>query len=432
MKNANRVFALIDVNNCYVSCERVFDPSLNNQPVIVLSNNDGCAVARSQEAKDLGIKMGVPVFQIKDIIHHNNVQVLSSNYALYAEMSRRFHSILSEFVGPGEQEIYSIDESFLELTAYSNKFDLSDYAQQMRERIWKWLGLPVCVGIGRTKTEAKIANHIAKKNAQFRGVCDLVSMDLINKEQIFGTIDVSEVWGVGRKHAKRLNDMNINTVHDLACTDPRNIKRLFSIVMARTVAELQGISCIEIEHTPPSKKQIVASRSFGTKVTDINDLREAISMYAQDACSRLRKENLLCGCITVFVQTNPFDTNVPFYSNAHTSTFSQPTDCMLDLVDTAVRMLNMIYRKDMKFKKCGVVLTCLEPKSSHIYDLLTDMEAIQRKENLMQALESVQIKFGKKKIAAGSCFLPDRNWSMSRDKLSRNPFKWGEMLEITK
>ncbi|WP_291341524.1 Y-family DNA polymerase [Acinetobacter sp. UBA801] len=430
MRNANRVFALIDVNNCYVSCERVFDPSLNNKPVIVLSNNDGCAVARSQEAKDLGIKMGVPVFEIKDIIHHNNVQVLSSNYALYAEMSRRFHSILSEFVGPGEQEIYSIDESFLELTAYTNKFDLSDYAQQMRERIWKWLGLPVCVGIGRTKTEAKIANHIAKKNAQFRGVCDLVSMDPINKEQLFGTIDVSEVWGVGRKHAKRLNDMSINTVYDLASTDPRNIKKLFSIVMARTVAELQGISCIEIEHTPPSKKQIVASRSFGTKVTDINDLREAMSMYAQDACSRLRSENLLCGSITAFAHSNPFDPNVPFYNKSLTSTFAQPTDCVLDLVDRAVQMMNLLYRKDVKFKKCGVILTCLEPKSSHIYDLLTDMEEVQKKESLMQALEGVQKKFGKKKIAAGSCFLPDRNWSMSRDKLSRNPFKWDELLEI--
>lgn len=432
MKFANRVFALVDVNNCYVSCERVFNPALNDKPVIVLSNNDGCAVARSQEAKDLGIKMGAPLFQIKDIVERHNVQVLSSNYALYAEMSRRFHSILSDFVGPGEQEVYSIDECFLELTAYANTFDLARYAQQMRTRIWRWLGLPVCVGIGRTKTEAKIANHIAKKNFYLKGVCDLVSIDPTVKELMLQEIDVSEVWGVGRKHAKKLADMNIHTVFDLANTDPRYIKKLFSIVMARTVAELQGTSCIEIEHTPPSKKQIVASRSFGAKVTELADLKEAISMYAQDACSRLRDENLLCGCITAFVQSNPFDPYVPFYHNAYTSTFSQPTDCVLDLVDRSVQILNLLYRKDVKFKKCGVILTALEPKSSHTYDLLTDMQEIERKENLMQALESVHKKYGKKKIAVGSCFIPGRSWSMSRDKLSKNPFKWSEMLSIDK
>ncbi|MCX2429009.1 DUF4113 domain-containing protein, partial [Acinetobacter baumannii] len=428
----NKVFFLIDVNNMYVSCERVFDPSLNDRPVIVLSNNDGCAVARSNESKALGIKMGVPLFQIKDIVQQHNVIVLSSNYAMYAEMSRRFHTILASYVTDEEVEPYSIDECFVDFTAYEKNFDLEKVGQQMRQQIWKWLGLPVCVGIGRSKTEAKIANHIAKKNPGFNSVCDLVSMDPCNKEYYFSLIDVSEVWGVGRKHSKKLQSMGINTVLDLACAEPREMQKKFSIVMARTIYELQGISCIEIEHTPPSKKQIVASRSFGGRVTELTDLKEAISMYAQDACKRLRDEGLLCGCMIAFVQSNPFDPNVPFYNKSITGSFSEPTDCAVDFVRAATRMLNEIYKEGIKYKKCGVVLTGLEPKSGHTYDLLTDFEMIEKKEQLMRALDNVHTKFGKKKIGVGPCFIPNRNWSMSRDKLSRNPFKWDELPLITK
>ncbi|WP_289345349.1 Y-family DNA polymerase [Acinetobacter baumannii] len=430
MKHENKVFFLIDVNNMYVSCERVFDPSLNNKPVIVLSNNDGCAVARSNESKALGIKMGVPLFQIKDIVQQHNVIVLSSNYAMYAEMSRRFHTILASYVTSEEVEPYSIDECFVDFTAYEKNFDLEKVGQQMRQQIWKWLGLPVCVGIGRSKTEAKIANHIAKKNPGFNSVCDLVNMDPCNKEYYFSQIDVSEVWGVGRKHSKKLQSMGINTVLDLACAEPREMQKKFSIVMARIIYEMQGISCIEIEHTPPSKKQIVASRSFGGRVTELTDLKEAISMYAQDACKRLRDEGLLCGCMIAFVQSNPFDPNVPFYNKSITGSFSEPTDCAIDFVKAATRMLNDIYKEGIKYKKCGVVLTCLEPKSGHTYDLLTDFEHIEKKESLMLAMDGIHSKFGKKKIGVGPCFVPNRNWSMSRDKLSRNPFRWDELLTI--
>lgn len=430
MKHENKVFFLIDVNNMYVSCERVFDPSLNNKPVIVLSNNDGCAVARSNEAKSLNIKMGVPLFQIKDIVQQNNVIVLSSNYAMYAEMSRRFHTILSSYVTAEEVEPYSIDECFVDFSAYEKNFDLEKVGQQMRQQIWKWLGLPVCVGIGRSKTEAKIANHIAKKNPGFNSVCDLVSMDPCNKEYYFSLIDVSEVWGVGRKHSKKLQAMGINTVLDLACAEPREMQKKFSIVMARTIYELQGISCIEIEHTPPSKKQIVASRSFGGRVTELTDLKEAISMYAQDACKRLRDEGLLCGCMIAFVQSNPFDPNVPFYNKSITGSFSEPTDCATDFVKAATRMVSHIYKEGIKYKKCGVVLTCLEPKSGHTYDLLTDFKQIEKKECLMQAMDGIHSKFGKKKVGVGPCFIPNRNWSMSRDKLSRNPFRWDELTIV--
>lgn len=374
--------------------------------------------------------MGVPLFQIKDIVQQHNVIVLSSNYAMYAEMSRRFHTILASYVTAEEVEPYSIDECFVDFTAYEKNFDLEKVGQQMRGQIWKWLGLPVCVGIGRSKTEAKIANHIAKKNPGFNSVCDLVSMDPCNKEYYFSLIDVSEVWGVGRKHAKKLQSMGINTVFDLACAEPREMQKRFSIVMARTIYELQGISCIEIEHTPPSKKQIVASRSFGGSVTELTDLKEAISMYAQDACKRLRDEGLLCGCMIAFVQSNPFDANVPFYNKSITGSFSEPTDSALDFVKAAVRMVSDIYKEGIKYKKCGVILTGLEPKAGHTYDLLTDFKQIEKKECLMQALDGIHSKFGKKKLGVGPCYVPNRNWSMSRDKLSRNPFKFDELLTI--
>ncbi|QRO95045.1 Y-family DNA polymerase [Acinetobacter pittii] len=430
MKHENKVFFLIDVNNMYVSCERVFDPSLNDKPVIVLSNNDGCAVARSNESKALGIKMGVPLFQIKDVVQQHNVLVLSSNYAMYAEMSRRFHKILSSYVTAEEVEPYSIDECFVDFSAYEKNFDLEKVGQQMRQQIWKWLGLPVCVGIGRSKTESKIANHIAKKNAGFNSVCDLVSMDPCNKEYYFSLIDVSEVWGVGRKHAKKLQSMGINTVLDLACAEPREMQKKFSIVMARTIYELQGISCIEIEHTPPSKKQIVASRSFGGRVTELNDLKEAISMYAQDACKRLRDEGLLCGCMIAFVQSNPFDPNVPFYNKSITGSFSEPTDCAVDFVRAAVKMVSDIFKEGIKYKKCGVILTGLELKTGHTYDLLTDFEVIEKKEQLMKTLDNVHTKFGKKKLGVGPCYIPGRSWSMSRDKLSKNPFMWDQLTIV--
>ncbi|MEG0651348.1 MAG: DUF4113 domain-containing protein [Acinetobacter sp.] len=430
MNTKHKIFALVDVNNCYVSCERVFDPSLNNKPVIVLSNNDGCAVARSQEAKNLGIKMAVPYFQIEDIVQKYDVQVLSSNYALYTEMSRRFHAILGEFVTTAEQEIYSIDECFLELTAYENTYDLTEYAQEMRRRIWKWLGLPVCIGIGRSKTEAKMANHMAKKGKRFNGICNLASMDPKHRDYFFSLIDVNEVWNVGRKLSKKLHAMNVHTVLDLASSNAAEMKKHFSIVMAKTVAELQGISCIEFEHTPPSKKQIIASRSFGSRVTELNDLKEAMSAYAQDACTRLREGKLLCGCIIIFVQSSPFDENTSFYNQSIPYAFSEPTDCVADLVKAATEMLDRIYKKGIKYKKCGVILTGLESKGSHAFDLLSDRSNIEKKDKLMSAIEDIQDRFGKKKLGIGATYIPNRSWSMTRNKLSKNPFHWDELLTI--
>ena len=430
MESTGKIFALVDINNCYVSCERVFNPSLNNKPVIVLSNNDGCAVARSQEAKDLGIKMGVPLFKIRDIVVQNDVQVLSSNYALYAEMSRRFMKVLSEFVGSGEQEVYSIDECFLDLTTHAAHYDLTEYAQQIRHRILSWLGLPVCIGLGRSKTEAKMANHIAKKNPYLNGICNLVEMDYCATESLYSNIEVGEVWGVGRNNAKRLNSMNIVTVLDFVQADPQRIREQFSVVLQRSVLELQGLSCLELEQVSKAKQQIIASRSFGQRVYNLSDLKEAITSYSQDAVTRLRREGLLCGCLIGFVQSNRFEANKPFYNRSLSMALAEPTDNVLVLTKLATTIVEKLYAKDVPFKKCGVILTCLESKKNHVYDLFSDSEKLEQSDRLMHSMEAIQERFGKSKLAIGASMMPNRVWSMSRDQLSKNYFKWDQLLTI--
>ena len=429
MTALDKIFILVDVNNCYISCERVFRPEYNNRAVICLSNNDGCVVARSQEAKDLGIPMGAPLFKIKDIVEKNNVVVLSSNYEVYAEMSQRFSNIIKEFVSPKDVEIYSIDETFADLTSYTN-MDLNVLAHKIKDTLLQWIGLPVCVGIGRSKTEAKIANHIAKKNASFNRVCNLVEMDFCAKEAIFQNIDVSEVWGVGRKNNKKLNAMNINTVFDLATANPEMIQNQFSVVMKRTVLELTGISCIELEEVPQPKQQIVSSKSFGAAVTSIEALKEAMSSYLQSAVRKLRQEKALCGCIVIFAESNPFDTNKPFYKKSISIGFSEPTDSAVIMNKAIMKKVEDIFAEGVNFKKCGVILTCIESKDTYTHDLLSDMREIEMNENLQLAIEHVKKRFGEQKLAIGSSKLPDRTWSMSRNRMTQNYFSIDGLLEI--
>lgn len=430
MQNTEKIYALIDINNCYVSCERVFNPSLNNKPVIVLSNNDGCAVARSQEAKDLGIKMAVPYFQIQDLVKTHQVQVLSSNYALYAEMSRRFMLLLSDFVTLQEQEIYSIDECFLDLTAYAAQYDLTQYARSIIQRVATWLGLPVCIGIGRSKTEAKLANHLAKQQTHFKQVCNLVDMDLCAVEQLYQSTLVNEVWGVGRKNSKRLNQLGIYTTLDLALAKPEMIRQQFSVVMQRTVLELNGVSCLELEQLPANRQQIVASRSFGQRITQLDDLKEALSRYVQDAVSRLREQQLLCGHIVIFAQSSPFKQGQDYYHPSLSYTLPEPTDHVLILAKIAMTLLEQLYRPDVAFKKCGIHLLDLTPKHSHCYDLFSDIEQIATGQQLMHSLEQIQEKFGKNKLALGASRLPQRKWHMAQGQISPNYFRWDQLLKV--
>lgn len=431
MKASEKIFALIDANNFYVSCERVFRPEYNNVPIIVMSNNDGCAVARSQEAKNIGIAMGEPLFKIKDIVKKHNVVVLSSNYEVYAEMSRRFSNIIKTFASEKDVEVYSIDETFVDLSSYT-QYDLNAMAHDMKDTLLKWIGLPVCVGIGRSKTEAKLANHLAKKNPYMNRVCNLVDMDVCAKEALFQSIDVSEVWGVGRKHTKKLNEMNIHSVFDLAVANPEMIQKHFSVVMKHTGLELTGISCIELEDLPQPKQQIISSKSFGSLVTNIDSLREALSSYIQSAVKKLRNENSLCGCIIAFAQSNPFDEKQPFFKRSVKIGFAEPTDSALLMIKAVMQKVDELYQEGIQYKKCGVILTCIEPKSSHIPDLLADTEVIERYESLQSTIEEVKSKFGDRKLGIGSANLPGRDWTMARNNITQNYFSRDGLLEITK
>ena len=429
MKPLKQIFALIDINNCYVSCERLFQPHLNHRPVVVLSNNDGCVVSRSEEAKQLGIKMAVPFYQIQEQIKQHNIAVFSSNYALYAEMSRRFNNTIQQFVSAKDIEIYSIDETFIELSSYSQT-DLNELAQEIKATLWKWLALPVCVGIGHSKTEAKLANHIAKKNSYFNGVCNLIDMDLCSKEALFQLIDVDEVWGVGRKLAKKLHALKIHSVFDLAVSDPEHMERKFSILMKKTILELTGTPCIELEQTTASKQQIISSRSFGQRVTDIHALSEALSDYLQSAVQRLRTEKSLCSCMIIFAQSSRFDQHQAFYNQSVTIAFNEPTDSALIMNKAIMKHISTLFQEGIAFKKCGVILTGIEPKQGYIHDLLADTEQIEKQEHLQQVLDNVKNKFGTQKLAIGACKLQDRTWAMNRSKLSPNYFSWEGLLAL--
>lgn len=424
-----RIFALVDVNNCYVSCERVFQPQLIGKPVIVLSNNDGCAVARSNESKILGIKMGVPRFKIDDIIQKNNVVVLSSNYAVYSEMSRRFMEILGMYVQKQDQEIYSIDECFLELTEYQKIANLTEYAFDIKGRVNQWIGLPVCVGIGHSKTQAKIANHIAKTYPHLEGVCNLDDIDRGVLKHVLRSIDVSEIWGVGRQHAKKLHSLGISNVLEFIHANEKLIRNQFSIVMHRTWLELRGQACIELEDTPPNKKQIVSSRSFGQKVTELNDLKAAVSLYTEKAIERLTAEEQLCGCMIVFAYSSPFDERQPFYKGEKSYGFPEATDNVMTLVKKATELMEGVYKKGVKFKKCGVILTGLEPKAGHIYDMLTDMKQIEKADKLLKAWSQIRDKYGSKGISVGAGGLGG-DWTMQRSNLTPNYFTAEGMIKI--
>ena len=300
----NRAIALIDVNNFYVSCERVFNPKLEGRPVVVLSNNDGCAVARSNEVKVLGVKMGQPWFQLKDLARKHGIVAYSSNYALYADMSNRVMSILAMF--SPNQEIYSIDECFLDLSGF-RRTNHADYGQRIRKRIKQWTGLPVCVGIGSTKTLAKLANHIAKKNPEFNAVCDLNSLSLEQQADWFQRIEVGEIWGIGRRLAPRLHEIGIKTVLDLKTASPSQLRARFSVVMEKIIREINGTACIELEEINPPKKQIVSSRSFGIPVSDLASLEESVSLYISRAAEKLRRQQSFAGTVHVSIRTSPFN-----------------------------------------------------------------------------------------------------------------------------
>ncbi|MEO5355346.1 MAG: Y-family DNA polymerase, partial [Magnetococcus sp. XQGC-1] len=300
--------ALIDANNFYVSCERVFNPALQERPVVVLSNNDGCAVARSNEVKALGVKMGEPWFRLRDLAQQHGIVALSSNYALYADMSQRMMTLLGDFTP--HQEVYSIDECFLDL---GTQHDVTPVGHAMRLRIASWLGLPVGVGIGPTKTLAKLANHVAKKRPAYAGVCNFNIMPAEDLERLLAEIDVAEVWGVGPRGAERLRTMGITNVLSLRRANAGQLRKRFSVVMVRTVEELNGVSCLSLEMVAPPRQQIQSSRSFGQPVYEQEELAEAVLTFLRRGVRRMRGQELVTGAIHVFIRTNPFRESEPQY-----------------------------------------------------------------------------------------------------------------------
>jgi DNA polymerase V len=411
---ANRqLFALVDVNNMYVSCERVFNPKLEARPVIVLSNNDGCAVARSNEVKALGVKMGTPWFQLKDLAKRHGIIALSSNYALYGDMSNRIMTILRDY--SPQVEIYSIDECFLGLTDLGSLWaSPAALGQAMRQRVRQWTGLPVCVGIAPTKTLAKLANHIAKKRPVFNGVCDLSAMPAGEQDALLATIDVGEVWGVGPRIAPRLKTAGIETVRALRDASPAWLRAQFGVVMERTGVELRGLSCLGLEEVATAKKQIISSRSFGQMVLTLDELREAVSTYMTRAAEKLRHQGSVCGVVQVFVQTNQFRSQDPQYSNAITIPLTVSTSDTRRLIGAALYGLEQIYRPGYFYKKAGVVLIDITDATVEQKTLFTSALDLEKSAKLMAALDVLNQRFGSDTVSVGSVGL-HKQWAMRRE-----------------
>lgn len=412
------IFALVDCNNFYASCEKLFDPKLKHKPVVVLSNNDGCVVARSAEVKALGIPMGAPWFQIQAEAKRYGIVALSSNYALYADLSNRVVEVLSGF--SPNIEVYSIDESFLDLAGFEGRAGgLSTYGGEIRQRVADWLGLAVCVGIGPSKTLAKLANHAAKKGlAGSSGVCDFTTMANGAMEDLFARIEVGEVWGVGRKISARLVDMGIRTVRQLRDSDPETIRSRFSVVLERTVRELRGVSCLALEEMAPVKQQIMSSRSFGTLVYDLADLEEAVSSYIAKAAEKLRAQDSLAGAIQVYIRTNIFKPEIPQYQQAVTVPLPEASSDTRVLTKWALRVLRRIYRPGFGYHKAGVTLMNIQPKANQQFTLFGGGGATDvRSERLMSVLDGINQRYGRgavRLLAEGV----EKSWQMRRGNLS--------------
>jgi len=381
------IFALIDCNNFYASCERVFDPSLQNKPIVILSNNDGCIVARSNEAKKLGIPMGAPLYKWQEVCKKYQVKVFSSNYALYGDMSNRIMHILKELCE--NIEIYSIDEAFVLFKA-PLKFDLYKYALTIKQTIFQQTGIPVSIGLGPSKTLAKVANHIAKKNTS-TGVFDITDDYIRNNTLTY--FPVSDIWGIGRQITKKLLNYNITTAKHLHDFDIKTLRREFSVVLEKTIEELRGIPCIELENIT-TKKQIVSSRSFGKTTTQLIQVEEAISHYTAKACVKLRRQKSLASGIMVFIHTNLFSKNKPKYSNSASFIFIKPTSDTGNIISSAKLCLKKIFKPGFEYKKAGIMLLNLVPEHIEQHDIFNPAED-PKKYKLMLAIDSINASMGK-------------------------------------
>jgi len=381
------VFALVDCNNFYASCERVFNPKLEGKPIVVLSNNDGCVVARSNEAKALGIGMAVPEFQVRSLLRAHHVHVFSSNYTLYGDMSQRVMETLEQFCP--NLEVYSIDEAFLSLSGFISR-NLTEYGRTIRSTVKRWTGLPVSVGIAETKTLAKIANRVAKRTPDLGGVFDLLACP--DRNAVLNRVAVEDVWGIGRNHAHMLKQHGITTALHLREADDQWIRKRMGVVGLRLVMELRGISCLDLEQCPAPKQSLTCSRAFGKLISILAEMEEAVSVYASRVAEKLRREQLAATVLTVCLTTNEFKEG-PQYSNALTLKLPVVTDSTSELIRSALQGIRAIYRDGYLYKKAGVMLTGLVPAGQTQADLFDDQDRGKSK-RLISAVDSINDRWG--------------------------------------
>ena len=412
-------FALVDCNSFYASCERIFRPDIKKKPVVVLSNNDGCVVALSKEAKELGIKMCEPWFKIEKPFLQKGGVAFSSNYELYADISSRVMQTL-EYLSP-KVEVYSIDEAFLDLTGLR---DHEEFGHQCRDTIDQWVGIPVCVGIGPTKTLAKAANYGAKHYPATNGVVSLV--DINRRSKLLALMPVREVWGVGSRINKKLNSLGIETALELAEIDTKLIKRKFSSVLERTVMELKGYPCIGLEQQPKTKKQIVVSRTFSKRVNDIYSINEAVSDYASRACEKLRRENQYCKMISVFMRTNYFRKQDKQYHGFQSYKLFSPTNDTRDILNATRHLTEQLFKKDINFIKAGVMLSDFYDEGVYQGDLFRTFNERDDSKKLMMTIDKINSSgIGKVTFASQGI---KKSWSMRRLlKSPRYLTSWEEM-----
>jgi DNA polymerase V len=423
-RKAEKRFALADCNNFYVSCERLFNPALIGKPVVVLSNNDGCVVARSQEVKDLGIKMGVPVFRIYELIKRYDIQVYSSNYSLYGDLSGRVMSTLAYFAP--DVEIYSIDEAFIDLSGFRYR-DLTEYSNEIRQRVLQWVGIPVSVGIAPTKTLAKLANLIAKKSSS--GVFDLSVYPSIDK--ILSQVDVSDIWGIGFQYANWLKQRGINSALQLKNADEGLIRKKMGIVGVKLQLELRGESCLAMELLDNPQKGTCVSRSFPQSINTLSELKEAIASFTHRAAEKLRRQKQVASVITVFARTSPFRDN--FYSNSATAELDLSTNYTIELSRVAAQLAESIYRKGQNFKKAGVIMTGLVSEKQvqgNLFDVSNDEEKL-RSRNLMSVMDTINEIYGRDTLRFAATGVIQVWKTKSEQRSPKYTTCWQDLLEVS-
>lgn len=415
--------AIIDANNFYASCERVFDPTIAHKPVVVLSNNDGCIIARSNEAKHLGLKMGAPIFKVQDVIAAHDVAVFSSNYPLYGDLSARMMGVLQDF--SDQVECYSIDEAFLQLQATRSQ-SLDTQGRAIRERVYRYLGIPVSVGIAETKTLSKVAAFHAKRSQKAGGVLDLTQSK--HQEYALSVTPVGEVWGIGPRYNEFLQQHDIFTALELRDAPDDWVRQHLTVVGLRTVQELRGTACWPLEVVTPAKKLITVSRSFGAPVTDWTELRAAMAFYCARAGEKLRRQGLAAGALTVFLETNRFSAEKP-YSGAKSWELSPKTDATPEIQQEALRALQVIYVRGLRYKRAGITLSDLTPVAS-LSRRLWEAEQYERTQVLMQVVDGLNRKYGRDAVRYG-LFPTTGNWRTRFGKRSpRYTTHWEELLTV--